>query len=143
MVPFEDVVRLNQYAQRIRSMDDAMPWFSALSEEQKQDVLRQLAVMFQQAHASSSEVLEAISLSGLKATYTPCVLMTHGPIGIQAAKVISLPEQERGKAFQLFIALVGVSESRRRRTDCVGGCSHWWHQDLSNDLVVRRIITEH
>jgi hypothetical protein len=142
MIPFSDVVRLNQYAQGIRPMMAAKEWFSQLSGEQQQNVLRQLAAIIQQAHPLPSELPAAIVRAGLKPTHTPCVLMNRGPFASQAAKVTALPEQEREKSFSLFIALLGIVDARKRSTDCVNGCNHWWHQDLSNEMLVRRILSE-
>lgn len=118
-----------------------MWWFAALSAEKKQVVLCQLASMFQQAGATVHEVNGAIALSGLKASFTPCVLMARGRVSIQAAKVISLPGYEWEKAFRLFLALLAISDARRRRLVCKGVCNHWWHQDLSDgEAVVRRVM---
>jgi hypothetical protein len=131
MVPFSDVVRLNQYAQRLRPMAEARAWFAGLGDEQKPRVLRELAAMLQQAHPVPSEVTAAIAQSGVKPTHTPSVLMTRGPFAVQVAKVVALPQAEHGKAFLLFITLLGIADGRRRQTECAGGCSHWWHQDLT------------
>lgn len=142
MLSPDDLVRLNQYAQDVRPPHESRAWFGSLSAEQKQDVLRELAVLFQEAHASPDDVPVAVQRAGLKPTHTPSVLMAGGPLRIQAAKVIALPESERDKAFCLFQALLAVSDERRRKTECVAGCSHWWHRDLSDELVVRRLLTQ-
>lgn len=142
MLPLEDVLRLNQYAQGVRPLTESREWFGSLSAEEKQNVLRELAVLFQEAHALSGDVPVAMQRAGLKPTHTPSVLMGGGPLRIQAAKVISLPEPERDKAFRLFLALLSVSDERRRKTECAAGCIHWWHRDLSDELLVRRLLLQ-
>ena len=56
--------------------------------------------------------------------------------------MISLPEPERDKAFRLFLALFSLADERRRKTECASGCSHWWHRDLSDELLVRRLVSK-
>jgi hypothetical protein len=84
-------------------------------------------------------VRAAIAQSGIKPTHTPSVLMSRGPFAAQVAKVVALPEAEREESFLLFIALLGIADGRRRQTECAGGCSHWWHQDLADELLIRRL----
>jgi Family of unknown function (DUF5958) len=143
MISFADSARLNRYAQGILSADEGKTWFSGKSSDEKRAVLQELAAMIQQAHPLADEVGAAIARSGLKPTHTPSVLMGRGPTVVQMAKVIALPEQEYEKAFLLFLALLGVADARRRVTECREGCSHWWHEDLADDLVFRRLVREH
>ena len=131
MLPAEDVIRLNQYAQGVRPMSEASSWFASLEAGQRQDVLRVLAALIQQAHPRPTEIPEAIRKAGLKPTHTPSVLLGKGPFTAQAAKVWGLPEEEQPRSFSLFVALLGIADGRRRRTECADGCSHWWHQDPS------------
>lgn len=142
MIPFSDVVRLNQFAQGLRPMAEARAWFAGLSGEQRKGVLRELAAMLQQAHPVPSEVTAAIARSGIKPTHTPSVLMSRGSFAAQVAKVVALPEAEREKSFLLFITLLGIADARRRQTQCAAGCSHWWHQDLSDELLMRRLAQQ-
>jgi len=140
MLPIDEILRLNQYAQCVRSMAEATAWFALLDSAHKQNVLRELTALIQQAHPQPSDILAAISKAGLKPTHTPAVLMARGPLPVQAAKVVALPEAERQKAFLLFVALLGIADERRRQTECVGGCSHWWHQDLPDELKVQKLV---
>lgn len=140
MVSFSDLLRLNQYAQGVRPMREAQEWFSGLDSEEKTIYLRQLVALVQQAHPMSSDVSEAITRSGLKATHTPSILMSRGPFTVQAAKVVTLPSYEQERAFVLFLALLGIADARRRNEECGNGCSHWWHRNLASEEVVRDII---
>jgi hypothetical protein len=142
MIPFSDVVRLNQYAQGLRPMAEARAWFAGLAGDEKKGVLRELAAMLQQAHPVPPEVTAAIAQSGIKATHTPSVLMSRGSFAAQVAKVVALPEAEREKSFLLFITLLGIADGRRRQTQCAAGCSHWWHQDLADELLMRRLAQQ-
>lgn len=140
MLPLSESLRLNQYAQGIRPMVEAKEWFATFSIEHKRNVLRELAAMIQQAHPQPTEVEAAIAKAGIKHSHTPSVLLSRGPFPLQAAKVVTLPDAEQAKAFLLFVALLGIADGRRRHTECVGGCSHWWHQDLSDELRVRKLV---
>ena len=39
----------------------------------------------------------------------------------------NLPESEWGKTFKLWISIFSVADRRRRKTECIGGCAHEWH----------------
>ena len=139
MLPIHEVVQLNQYAQGVRPIAEASLWFASLNAVQNQDVLRELAALIQQAHPLPAEIAAAASKAGLKPTHTLSVLLSRGTFAVQAARVVALGGAERQKAFLLFVALLGIADGRRRQTDCVGGCSHWWHQDLSNEVEVQNL----
>jgi hypothetical protein len=136
----ELLVKLNQYSQGIRSIENGKDWFSSFSSGKQHGVLRELSNLILQAGANSSDVDEAIDKSGLKSTFTPCVLLKKENLKVQLSKVLSLPSGEYTKAFALFISLLSIADQRRRDTKCKNGCSHWWHQDLSNEGIVRQII---
>jgi hypothetical protein len=142
MIVFADAVRLNQFAQGIQPVAAAKEWFVGLSGDQKLSILHALASMVQQAHPLPADVPVAIAKAGLKATHTPSVLMSRGSVAPQLARVIALPEPEHVKAFLLFLALLGISDARRRSTECANGCSHWWHEDLGDQRLVETLLHE-
>jgi len=134
-----DSITLNQIAQRTCRIDGD-EWFSTVSTQYKKDILRKLAHMIIESHPSGDIVQRAIIESGLKATITPCVLLSKGDIRLQLAKIVNLPSDEYARAFRLLISLFRLADNERRSIYCHAGCDHWWHLDLDKPEVVQRII---
>ncbi|MGA4863127.1 DUF5958 family protein [Streptomyces lavendulocolor] len=38
------------------------------------------------------------------------------------------PRHERRKAFRLLVAVLAITDARRRERYCSNGCSHGWHR---------------
>lgn len=142
-------VYLNQVAQCIKPLKEAIEWFANLAEEAQLLVLRQLVFFSLQSGAIGKDVKDAIFLSGLKPTFTPCQLLIkvlndepNGSMMLKAtlAKVVNLPSSERVKSFRLLIALFEVAD-RRKRTQGLEPEKYWWHKDLSDEKVVEKILS--
>ncbi|MEU0717433.1 DUF5958 family protein [Streptomyces lavendulocolor] len=59
----------------------------------------------------------------------PAVLITRGRMDDQLGKIPSLtPRHERRKAFRLLVAVLAITDVRRRERYCSNGCSHGWHR---------------
>ncbi|MCR3739693.1 hypothetical protein BS35_002240 [Actinomadura glauciflava] len=118
---------LNTLAQGLRPIADGIVWFESLTSGQRHDVLSRLAMFCTQAGATSEDATEAIRRAGIRPTHTPAVLLPRGRMEVQLAKIANLPEDERLKSFRLLVALLGVSDARRRARLCSDGCGHAWH----------------
>jgi hypothetical protein len=103
-------------------------WFRSLDDKTKTAVLIDLVMFALQAGARPSDAEPAIARSGLKPTFTPCVLLKRSPLSSSLAKIRQLPPNEQEKSFRLLVALYRIADDRRRSTRCAGGCSHWWHE---------------
>ena len=122
-----DVI-LNELAQGLRPMSQGIEWFDGLSPEEQSETLRFLRHHCIQARAVIEDGPESIRRAGLRPTHTPAVLITRGRIDDQLGKIASLaPLDERRKAFRLLIAVLAISDARRRECYCSHGCGHWWH----------------
>ena len=120
-------VRLNRLAQSLEGMGSGETWFRSCSSEKSRELLWALGSYVQQSGAVPADLGTAIEKAKLKATHTPCVLLSKGPLKIQLAKGLALPASEHVKVFRLLVALLGIADGRRRREKCSGGCDHWWH----------------
>jgi hypothetical protein len=119
---------LNRVAQGRLPFSEAVQWFDALPQEDQQPWLKTLALMCHQAHPQPQEIDPAITLGGLKPTFTPCVMLkTAAQPGHVLGRVANLPTEERQKAFRLLFALYCIADTRRRENQCRNGCSHEWH----------------
>jgi hypothetical protein len=123
-----DAKMLNRVAQGRLPFSDAVKWFESLPETEQQSWLKTVALMSHQAHPRHEDVDGAIKLAELKPTFTPCVIL-HSAVQPEHAlkRIAALPAEEHPKAFRLMFALYCIADTRRRQTDCQGGCSHEWH----------------
>ena len=133
-----DYVYLNQTAQNVITLDDATREFRDLDSAARSDVMHRLYLMTRQSHPLPGEVSLAITESGLKPTFTPCVMLLGGNVELQLSRIAKLPDNELDKAFLLLLTLFRIADTRRREL-CGGNCQHWWHQDLSDDAVLRDV----
>ncbi|MFQ6148515.1 DUF5958 family protein [Streptomyces seoulensis] len=123
-----DVI-LNELAQGLRPISQGIEWFDGLSPEEQSETLLFLRHHCIQARAVIEDGPESIRRAGLRLTHTPAVLITRGRIDQQLGKIASLaPLDERRKAFRLLIAVLAISDARRRERYCSDGCGHWWHR---------------
>ncbi|NKC16808.1 MAG: hypothetical protein GKR94_32830 [Gammaproteobacteria bacterium] len=143
-------IYLNQLAQGIKSVNKAVEWFVDLADNFQLDVLTKLAFFILQAGGLGRDVEEAIFLSGLRKTYTPCQLLLkaqrdepEGNILLKQVltKAINLPENERQKSFRLLLALFSIAD-KRKRSRGLDPDKYWWHRDLSDDVIVDEILSE-
>lgn len=123
-----DAKMLNRVAQGRLPFSEAVRWFESLPNAEQSGWLRTIAFMCHQAHPHRDEVVRAILLSGLKHTFTPCVMIATAARPEDALDLVAeLPADERPKAFRMMFALYCVADTRRRQTQCKDGCSHEWH----------------
>ncbi|MFI7705414.1 DUF5958 family protein [Nonomuraea sp. NPDC049480] len=118
---------LNELSQGRRPLQEGIDWFKALPLDERRDVIRELFSYALQARAATEDAAESIARAGVKPTATPAVLISRGPIREQLAKIGNLPEAEMEKSFRILLALLSISDARRRELDCADGCTHPWH----------------
>jgi hypothetical protein len=141
MTPAE--IAINSLAQGLIPMFDGEAWFMSHVTEDRREILRKLGLCISQAHPLPNEVDVAINKSGIKATMTPCVVLSkwrlHPEVG--AYEITSLPELEHLKGFKVMLSLFSVADERRRNAQCRDGCTHDWHNlppRSNNSLQARR-----
>ena len=128
-----DAKMLNRVAQGRLPFADAVHWFEALPEAEQAPWLQTIAFICHQAHPRREEIDGAITLAGLKPSFTPCVML-HKAVQPEHAlnRIAGLPADERQKAFRLLFALYCLADTRHRQTVCRNGCSHEWHNFDNN-----------
>ncbi|WP_443062786.1 DUF5958 family protein [Streptomyces sp. NBC_00390] len=118
---------INEVAQGLRSLEDAVAWFSSLEQVEQRAVLHEVVRYAMQAHATVNDAREGLLRSGVKPTMTPAVLIVREPILEQMGKIINLPPGEYVKSVRVLLSTFAVADTRRRETECRGTCSHAWH----------------
>lgn len=123
------MLKLNQIAQGLIPWDAGVEWFETSTAAEKSVILGDLGFMVHQSHPLVAEVQPAIEKSGLKSTFTPCVLaLKSDPPERAIHRIVTLPESERLKSFEFLLALFSIADRRRRSTVCKSGCTHEWHK---------------
>lgn len=144
-------IYLNQIAQEVVTLEEALQWFKNLEQEEQMDTFRTLLFILLQAGAVADDADNTVAKSGLRPTFTPCVLLLKAqreqpfaPAALQEVlwKIANLPANEKEKSFRLLIALFQVADARRRER-CFEPERHWWHQDLSDEKVVAEVLAAH
>lgn len=108
-------------------IEEGIAWFNESGPEQREDILRALNMCIFQSHPTEEDIKDGIAESGLKETYSPCVLVLRKPFNLARQKAMSLTGLDQERAFRLFLFIFSVADRRRRETQCKGGCSHDWH----------------
>lgn len=118
---------INRFAQGLLSEAEALAWFDQLVTEDRADFLVMLAMAAHQSHPRPEEVELGLERSGLRRTFTPCVLLLRFKFNVALDKIRSLPDAERRKSVIALLHVFAVADDRRRSTECQGGCTHEWH----------------
>jgi hypothetical protein len=140
-VGIDEMLFLNQLAQGLRSDQDARSWFQDRSKEDRKEILRFAVDMARQAGARDEDVHGAVLQSNLKATFTPCVMLSRSPLKTQYHRILELPSGEWEKALLLIIALFSVANARRVAEHPENYRRHWWNWDLSDEDTISKIRT--
>jgi hypothetical protein len=133
-------ILINQAAQGLRSYAEVKTWFEEHSDLDQLSLLREIGHMALQAGTTSNDALRAAEQTGTKVGAPAVVLMSKDAPKVQMRKVLQLPKTEYARTFVLLIGLLSVADARRRETKCRGNCTHWWHRDLSDGVVVRELL---
>ena len=126
MHPF--FLAINRAAQTPNALESICRWFENLASADRCMALDFLSGACQQAHPLANEGTEAIVMSGMKPTFTPCVMLSKVQFPERAVHCIAaLPADEQIKSFRLLFCLFAIADQRRREQMCRGSCSHDWH----------------
>ena len=118
---------INKISQSYISKENGVEWFLNSTEEMRKSILVILNLCLHQSHPNELEIEEGIIKSGLKQTYTPCVILRSNNFTNARHKTLKLPSHEWDKVFSLWITIFIIADTRRRKTECRDGCEHYWH----------------
>ncbi|GAA0301282.1 hypothetical protein GCM10010302_44780 [Streptomyces polychromogenes] len=115
---------VNEIAQELRTLDDGVAWFSALSPASRREVLHQVGGYAMQAHIRAADGRAGVARSGVKATANPSVMICMDPPRYGFS---GLPADEHVKAFRVLVSVFAIADTRRRQARCKNACGHPWH----------------
>ncbi len=123
----ENELLINKLAQGMIAIEYGVMLFSRASELEKVELMKALDLCIFQSHPNQRDIENGITLSGLKPTYSPCVIVTKKPFNEARAKLKALNGIDLERAFLLLLSIFSAADRRRRETVCKNGCSHEWH----------------
>ena len=99
-------ILFNKYGQDIILPEVLISNFLEACEDEQKDFFNHLLLLIQQSKAENQDIEEAIKNSGLKSTYTPCVVLKKGIEMNNLTKISKLPNHEKLKSFRLLLELL-------------------------------------
>jgi hypothetical protein len=136
---FEQMILINKFGQNIINYDVIVELFNTLSLDKKKIFLNNLTFLIMQSKAEEKDISNAIEISNLKPTYTPCVIVRKGLSNANLNKIIELPETELEKSLILFLNIFKIAYTRRFFLE-KNSPSKWWYWDLSSEENLSRIL---
>lgn len=131
-------ILINKYGQGLVNKEPLLQFFKSLEEISQKAILNDMLFLIQQSKAKDDDIDLAILNSGLKSTYTPCVLLKKGVLNYNLERIINLPKQEMTKVFLLLLSLFREAYQRRFLME-KNNPEKWWYWDLSDESNISRI----
>ncbi|WP_162428214.1 DUF5958 family protein [Pontibacter pudoricolor] len=135
----EKEILINQFGQGVSNEDALIKMFDSLDSESKVALLKEIENLIIQSKVTEKDIDKAIYNSKLKETFTPCVILKRGLNYGNFQKVIHLPDNEIKKTFRLLIHLFKIGYYRRYLQE-KNNPNKWWYWDLSDEMVIKKIM---
>ena len=138
MLRTDKAITINQYGQGLINSEILIDEFLDFELIEKRNYLKEIIALILQSKPQEEDIQPAILESKLRATYTPCVLLTKGISNHHLQKIVELPETELKKALLLLLGLFKISYQRRFQAE-KNNPGKWWYWDLSDQNNIKRI----
>lgn len=134
----EHEILINKYGQGLVSTEQLLDLFGSFDFGFQKVFLNEILFLILQSKPKEEDIEPAIINSGLKSTYTPCILLKKGVVNHNLEKLVNLPENEVTKAFVLLLSLFRIAYKRRFVLE-KDNPDKWWYWDLSDEANIKRI----
>lgn len=137
---YEEII-LNQFSQRIYSLDEMNKWFCEYTHTDKKNIVQGLLNMVIQSGATVGDIYFAASY--LRKTASPSsvkLLDPRKPFAKFGYEICDLPEKELCIGFSILLLTLSVADNRRKLSELPDTCSHWWHKDLSDKEYLKKVV---
>ena len=135
----EDEILVNKFGQGLVAIEQLTEDFSLLEVFQKKEFLNGFLYLIMQSKPKKEDIEPAMLDSGLKPTFTPCILLKKGVANHDLEKLVNLPENELTKVFVLLLSLFKIAYKRRFAVE-KDNPDKWWYWDLSDNEKVEMIM---
>lgn len=132
-------ILINKYGQDIIESSTIIDNFLELHTREEQfDFLDYLLFCIMQSKPINDDIDKAILNSGLKSTYTPCVILKKGVDNNNLKKIVQLPDNERLKGLNLLLSLFKIAYKRRFISE-KNHPNKWWYWDLTDPELENKV----
>lgn len=131
-------ILINQYGQVLIDEERIMQLFDSFDTDSRNTFFTELLNLILQSKPKDEDIEVAIFNSGLKSTFTPCVLLRKGVENHHLEKLIKLPENELNKVFKLLMNLFKIAYKRRFEAER-NNLDKWWYWDLSDKDNIEKL----
>ena len=131
-------ILINKYGQGLVTSQLLLLIFEGLEVASRKNFLNDVLFLVQQSKPNNDDIEPVIFESGLKQTYTPCVLLRKGVANHNLEKLVKLPENDLNKVFLLFLNLFKKAYQRRFLKE-KNHPDKWWYWDLSDEMNIGKI----
>ena len=135
----EDEILVNKFGQGLVAIEQLTEDFSLLEVFQKKEFLNGFLYLIMQSKPKKEDIEPAMLDSGLKPTFTPCILLKKGVANHDLEKLVNLPENELTKVFVLLLSLFKIAYKRRFAVE-KDNPDKWWYWDLSDNEKLEMIM---
>ena len=138
----EELILLNKYVQHIITRETICNWFYSFEESDKKLIIKGIWMLALQAQVVESDIEKAAEYAGLKPTHTPVVMLSKEgePFKNRGFNLVKLKGVVLSQAFELVLECFVLAEQRRRFKEGSLPCQHWWHRDLSDEMIIKDIL---
>ncbi len=134
----EHEILVNKYGQELATTEQLLNLFGSFDMSSQKVFLNEILYLILQSKPKEEDIEPTIISSGLKSTYTPCVLLKKGITNHNLEKLVNLPDNELTKAFILLLNLFRIAYKRRFAVE-KNTPEKWWYWDLSDEANINRI----
>lgn len=118
---------INKFAQDMVSANEIQNWFNKLDIKIQKHIISIVSEFIKQTHPNQETIDNILNELPIKSIMTPVVLLKTKPLNIALNKIVNLPVTELYKTFTTLIHLFKITDTIRRETQCINGCTHPWH----------------
>ncbi len=134
----EHEILINKYGQGLVKTVQLLDLFRSFDFGFQKVFLNEILFLILQSKPIEEDIEPAIINSGLKSTYTPCVLLRKGVANHNLEKLLELPKNELIKTLVLLLSLFKTAYERRFVVE-KNNPDKWWYWDLSDEENIKRI----
>lgn len=135
----EKEILVNKFGQGLVAIEQLTEDFKLLDLLKKREFLNDFLYLIIQSKPKKEDIEPAIIDSGLKPTFTSCILLKKGIANHDLEKLVNLPENELIKVFVLLLSLFKIAYKRRFAVE-KNNPDKWWYWDLSDNEKIEIIM---
>ena len=138
----DEEIIIYQFVQELSTVEQMKEWFESYGYSDKKDIIHNLLNIVIQSHPTYEEIqMSAIQLKKLRSPSAVKLLSQSKPFDKFGYEICFLPEEELKVALCILLLTLKKAD-RRRANEQETRCTHWSHQDLSDEIYLQQNFIE-